>query len=66
MGSSGAGKTSLLNMLRDKISLKGGAALSGKVMINGTQSLDQISSETLEHTSCKITSYINPLLQEKH
>ena len=36
MGSSGAGKTSLLNMLSDRISLKDGATLSGKVMINDT------------------------------
>jgi ABC-type multidrug transport system ATPase subunit len=34
MGSSGAGKTSLLNMLSDRISLKNGATCSGKVMIN--------------------------------
>jgi ABC-type multidrug transport system ATPase subunit len=40
MGSSGAGKTSLLNMLSDRISLKGGATLSGKMTINDSVKLD--------------------------
>ena len=39
MGSSGAGKTSLLNMLSDRISLKNGATISGKVMINDSMEL---------------------------
>ena len=34
MGSSGAGKTSLLNIISDRVSLRNGATLSGKVMIN--------------------------------
>ncbi len=34
MGASGAGKTSLLNMLSDRISLRDGATSSGKIMIN--------------------------------
>lgn len=34
MGSSGAGKTSLLNILSDRISLRGGAKVSGTVKIN--------------------------------
>lgn len=34
MGSSGAGKTSLLNMISDRISLRNGATSSGTVMIN--------------------------------
>jgi ABC-type multidrug transport system ATPase subunit len=41
MGSSGAGKTSLLNMLSDRISLKNGATISGKVMINDSMELSQ-------------------------
>ncbi len=41
MGSSGAGKTSLLNMLSDRISLKNGATLSGKVLVNDTTELSQ-------------------------
>ena len=34
MGSSGAGKTSLLNILSDRIGVKRGDHLSGKVMLN--------------------------------
>jgi ABC-type multidrug transport system ATPase subunit len=34
MGASGAGKTSLLNMLSDRISEKNGQTVKGKVMIN--------------------------------
>lgn len=41
MGSSGAGKTSLLNMLSDRISLKNGATVSGKVLVNDTTELSQ-------------------------
>ena len=41
MGSSGAGKTSLLNMLSDRISLKNGATISGKVIINDSMELSQ-------------------------
>ena len=40
MGASGAGKTSLLNMLCDRISLKGGATTSGKIMINDSLALN--------------------------
>jgi ATP-binding cassette, subfamily G (WHITE), eye pigment precursor transporter len=36
MGASGAGKTSLLNLLSDRISEKNGQTVSGKVMINDT------------------------------
>lgn len=36
MGSSGAGKTSLLNILSDRASAKRGNKLSGKIMINDT------------------------------
>ena len=36
LGSSGAGKTSLLNILSDRASTKTGARVSGKVMINDT------------------------------
>ena len=34
MGASGAGKTSLLNILSDRISLTNGGRIKGKVMIN--------------------------------
>ena len=40
MGASGAGKTSLLNMLCDRISTKGGSTVSGKIMANNTLALD--------------------------
>jgi len=36
MGSSGAGKTSLLNILSDRISNKDGQVVTGKIMINDT------------------------------
>lgn len=41
MGSSGAGKTSLLNILSDRVSTNRGNRLSGKVMINDTVPLNQ-------------------------
>jgi ATP-binding cassette, subfamily G (WHITE), eye pigment precursor transporter len=41
MGASGAGKTSLLNMLSDRISQKGGATLGGTIKVNDTVKLDQ-------------------------
>ena len=34
MGASGAGKTSLLNLLSDRISRKDGGTVSGEVMVN--------------------------------
>ena len=34
MGSSGAGKTSLLNALSDRITLKQGCKLDGRIMVN--------------------------------
>jgi ABC-type multidrug transport system ATPase subunit len=34
MGASGAGKTSLLNILSDRISTKNGGRIRGKVLIN--------------------------------
>jgi ABC-type multidrug transport system ATPase subunit len=34
MGASGAGKTSLLNILSDRIALKNGAKLTGDVQLN--------------------------------
>ena len=37
MGASGAGKTSLLNILADRISLKNGSKLDGDVFVNDTQ-----------------------------
>ncbi|CDW80123.1 abc transporter family protein [Stylonychia lemnae] len=41
MGSSGAGKTSLLNILSDRASNKAGTKLSGKLMINDKNPLTQ-------------------------
>lgn len=41
MGSSGAGKTSLLNILSDRIGLKRGDKLSGKMHINDSAQLNQ-------------------------
>lgn len=41
MGSSGAGKTSLLNILSDRIAVRRGSKLSGKVMVNDTLELKQ-------------------------
>lgn len=41
MGSSGAGKTSLLNILSDRISKKSGATVAGSIMINDLMPLDQ-------------------------
>ena len=41
MGSSGAGKTSLLNILSDRISLKNGATVTGDIKINDSLTLNQ-------------------------
>ncbi|MFN9941199.1 MAG: hypothetical protein ACK56I_17140 [bacterium] len=41
MGSSGAGKTSLLNMLSDRISTNNGQSISGTVKINDKLILNQ-------------------------
>lgn len=41
MGSSGAGKTSLLNILSDRISNKNGQKVTGKMMVNDTLPLTQ-------------------------
>lgn len=41
MGASGAGKTSLLNILSDRISKTKGAKLSGELMINDTMVYDE-------------------------
>lgn len=40
MGASGAGKTSLLNILSDRISLKSGDSLKGKMYINDKIEVD--------------------------
>ena len=40
MGASGAGKTSLLNRLADRISIKQGSELTGDVMLNDTHRLN--------------------------
>jgi len=41
MGASGAGKTSLLNALSDRIGLKQGDSLKGDIMFNDKYKLDQ-------------------------
>lgn len=41
MGSSGAGKTSLLNILSDRAAKRSGTKLSGKVLINDITPLTQ-------------------------
>ena len=41
MGASGAGKTSLLNILSDRISLKLGDELTGRKVINDKMECDQ-------------------------
>lgn len=41
MGASGAGKTSLLNILSDRIALKRGSKLSGDIFINDSHKLTQ-------------------------
>jgi len=43
MGSSGAGKTSLLNMISDRISTKRGNSFSGRVMMNDDKVVNQDS-----------------------
>ena len=40
MGASGAGKTSLLNILSDRVTLRNGANLTGNKMINDTMKCD--------------------------
>lgn len=39
MGSSGAGKTSLLNVISDRMSNKKGNVVTGKVLLNGNKPL---------------------------
>ncbi len=41
MGASGAGKTSLLNMLSDRISTRDGQTLSGEIKINDSMRVSQ-------------------------
>jgi ABC-type multidrug transport system ATPase subunit len=41
MGASGAGKTSLLNALSDRIGLKQGDSLQGDILFNDNYKLDQ-------------------------
>jgi ABC-type multidrug transport system ATPase subunit len=43
MGASGAGKTSLLNIISDRISMKSGSKLTGDVLINDK---NKVSSAT--------------------
>ena len=40
MGASGAGKTSLLNLLSDRIAVKPGQTLKGKILMNDKYELD--------------------------
>jgi ABC-type multidrug transport system ATPase subunit len=41
MGASGAGKTSLLNILSDRIALRNGAKLTGDVQLNDEKKANQ-------------------------
>lgn len=41
MGASGAGKTSLMNALSDRIGLANGATLNGDILVNDSLKLDQ-------------------------
>jgi len=41
IGASGAGKTSLLNILSDRISIKNGATLEGTILLNDTMKFNQ-------------------------
>ena len=41
MGASGAGKTSLLNILSDRIAIKQGSKLTGEILLNDAHKLDQ-------------------------
>jgi ABC-type multidrug transport system ATPase subunit len=41
MGASGAGKTSLLNALSDRIGLKKGDSLTGKIILNDSVKMNQ-------------------------
>lgn len=41
MGASGAGKTSLLNILSDRIAVRKGSKLSGDIFLNDTTRLNQ-------------------------
>ena len=41
MGASGAGKTSLLNLLSDRVAIKPGMQVQGKIMFNDKYELNQ-------------------------
>ena len=41
LGSSGAGKTSLLNLISDRVSRKNGQHFSGEVLMNDSKKLTQ-------------------------
>lgn len=41
MGASGAGKTSLLNLLSDRVAVKPGMTVGGKINFNDKHTLDQ-------------------------
>jgi ABC-type multidrug transport system ATPase subunit len=41
MGASGAGKTSLLNVISDRASKKNGTEFSGKILINNEHTVKQ-------------------------
>lgn len=43
MGASGAGKTSLLNILSDRIKLKAGASVTGEITLNDSVKLNSNS-----------------------
>ena len=41
MGASGAGKTSLMNAISDRIALGEGASITGEILVNDSKKLDQ-------------------------
>ena len=51
MGASGAGKTSLLNILSQRVAIRGSAKLSGKTMINDTM-------EVNDHNFGAVSGYV--------
>jgi ATP-binding cassette, subfamily G (WHITE), member 2, SNQ2 len=43
MGASGAGKTSLLNLISDRASKRNGSTMSGSILINNTDPVNQFT-----------------------
>ena len=51
MGASGAGKTSLLNLLSDRVEFSKGKTLSGQILLNDKHPL---TSETFSRFACYV------------